>query len=80
MNKQELMDAVADHVGAETPKDRRHVSEVVNAVLAVIKQEVAEGGKVSVAGWGKFESTLRKARTARNPATQAEVKVPATCG
>ncbi|TMR90518.1 HU family DNA-binding protein [Nonomuraea basaltis] len=69
MNKQELMDAVADHVGAETPKDRRHV----NAALAVIQQEVAEGGTVSVARWGKFESRLHKARTARNPSTQEEV-------
>jgi nucleoid DNA-binding protein len=52
--------------------------ELPQAALAVIQQEVAEGGTVSVAGWGKFESRLHKARTARNPAAGAEVKVPAT--
>jgi DNA-binding protein HU-beta len=36
---------------------------------------VAKGDKVAITGFGVFEKAVRPARTARNPATGATIKV-----
>jgi DNA-binding protein HU-beta len=74
MNKRDLVDAIADRMDA----DKRTATEAVNAVLDTIQRTVAKGDKVSITGFGVFEKTVRPARTARNPATGAAVKVPKT--
>jgi DNA-binding protein HU-beta len=47
-------------------------------MLETIKAAVARGEKVALTGFGVFEKSERRARTARNPATGATVKVPAS--
>lgn len=74
MNKAELIDAIRDRLGV----DRRHADEVVDAVLDTIQRAVAKGEKVALTGFGVFERIERPARTARNPATGATVKVKKT--
>ncbi len=73
MNKRDLIDAVSGRMG-----DKRTAVEAVNAVLDTIQETVASGDKVSITGFGVFEKQVRAARTARNPATGAAVKVPKT--
>jgi DNA-binding protein HU-beta len=73
MNKRDLIDAVSERMG-----DKRTATEAVNAVLDTIQETVARGDKVSITGFGVFEKQERAARTARNPATGAAVKVPKT--
>jgi DNA-binding protein HU-beta len=73
MNKRDLIDAIADRMG-----DKKTATEAVNAVLEAIQAAVAEGDKVSITGFGVFEKSDRPARTARNPATGAAIKVPKT--
>jgi DNA-binding protein HU-beta len=73
MNKSDLIDAVSGRMG-----DKRTATEAVNAVLDTIQETVARGDKVSITGFGVFEKQERAARTARNPATGAAVKVPKT--
>jgi DNA-binding protein HU-beta len=73
MNKHDLIDAISPRMG-----DKKTAAEAVNAVLDTIQQTVAKGDKVSITGFGVFEKTVRPARTARNPATGAAVKVPKT--
>ncbi len=74
MNKAELIDAIRDRLGV----DRRHADEVVDAVFDTITRAVAKGEKVALTGFGVFERIERPARTARNPATGATVKVKKT--
>ena len=74
MNKAELIDAIADRLGA----DKRAANNAVDAVLDTITRAVAAGEKVAITGFGVFEKTARKARTGRNPQTGAEVKIRAT--
>ena len=74
MNKAELIDAIRDRLGV----DRRHADEAVDAVLDTIQRAVAKGEKVALTGFGVFERIERPARTARNPATGATVKVKKT--
>ncbi len=71
MNKRDLIDAISGRLG-----DKKTATEAVNAVLDTIQSTVAKGDKVAITGFGVFEKTDRPARTARNPATGASIKVP----
>jgi DNA-binding protein HU-beta len=70
MNKRDLIDAISGRLG-----DKKTATEAVNAVLDTIQSTVAKGDKVAITGFGVFEKAVRPARTARNPATGASIKV-----
>src|SRR4051794_36048375 len=74
VNKAELIDQIADRLGA----DKRAANNAVEAVLDTITRAVAAGEKVAITGFGVFEKQVRKARTGRNPQTGAVVKIKAT--
>jgi DNA-binding protein HU-beta len=73
MNKRELIDAISERLG-----DKKSATEALNAVLEAIESAVASGDKVAITGFGVFEKSDRPARTARNPATNETVQVPAS--
>jgi DNA-binding protein HU-beta len=73
MNKRDLIDAISGQIG-----DKKTATEAVNAVLDTIQATVARGDKVAITGFGVFEKSDRPARTARNPATGATIRVPRT--
>jgi len=52
-------------------------SRVVEAVFESIAGALEEEDDVAVAGFGKFSTANRKARTARNPINGEDVAVPA---
>ena len=70
MNKRDLIDALSGRLG-----DKKSATEALNAVLEAIQSAVASGDKVAITGFGVFEKSDRPARTARNPATGAEIHV-----
>ena len=72
MNKRDLIDALSGRLG-----DKKSATEALNAVLETIQSAVADGDKVAITGFGVFEKSERPARTARNPATGAEIHVAA---
>ena len=74
MNKAELIETIATRLG----DNKRTASEAVEAVIDTITRTVAKGEKVAITGFGIFEKVERAARTARNPATGASVKVKKT--
>lgn len=63
MNKSELISAVAEKSGI-TQKD---VKKVVEAFVDIVKEDVAEGNKVQIIGFGTFEPRKRNARIGKNP-------------
>ena len=71
MNKRDLIDAISGRLGG-----KKSATEAVNAVLDTIQSTVARGDKVAITGFGVFEKAVRPARTARNPATGATIRVP----
>jgi DNA-binding protein HU-beta len=71
MNKRDLIDAISGELG-----DKKTATVAVNAVLDTIQSTVARGDKVAITGFGVFEKAIRPARTARNPATGATIRVP----
>ena len=74
MNKQELLRAVAEKAGM-TIKDTGVFYE---AFVETLKEEMKNGEKIALVGFGTFSAKKREARTAINPRTKAKVNVPAT--
>jgi DNA-binding protein HU-beta len=74
MNKSELIEAVAK--SAELSKV--DAEKALAAVIATVVKAVAKGDTVTLVGFGTFKSSKRAARTGRNPATGAALKIAAT--
>ena len=73
MNKEELVQEISKKAKV-TQKD---AGEVLNALVDTIQKTVAKGKKVTLVGFGTFESRKRAARTGRNPQTGKEISIPA---
>lgn len=79
MNKSELADKLAKKCDLSQAK----AAEVVNTIFdtrpghGIIAVELDAGRDVSIAGFGKFETRRRSARTGRNPATGASIRIAA---
>ena len=56
---------------------RKQAVDVINAMTQSISDSLAEGNKVEIRGFGSFCVRDRRARTAYNPRSRVEVKVPA---
>jgi len=74
MNKGDLVVEMAARSGV-TQRDAR---QCLDAFLAIVCEQVADGGDVNVTGYMKFSRVERKARMGRNPRTGEPVSVPAT--
>jgi DNA-binding protein HU-beta len=74
MNKSELIEAVAKN--AELSKT--DAEKALNAIITTVVKAVAKGDTVTLVGFGTFKSVKRAARTGRNPATGAALKIAAS--
>jgi DNA-binding protein HU-beta len=74
MNKGELVDQVA----AKASVTKKQADAVISAAVEAIMEAVSEGDKVTLVGFGSFESRDRKAREGRNPKTGDKMQIPAT--
>ena len=68
MTKNELAEQVAERTGLSASQAR----QVVEAAIEVVSDELAAGGEVALAGFGKFSVSHRAARQGRNPSTGAD--------
>ena len=75
MNKQELINVVADKAGL-TKKD---AGAAVDSMIGAIEAALIKKEKVQLIGFGTFETRVRKARKGRNPRKPDEVMdIPAS--
>ncbi len=73
MNKEELVKEVAK----KAKVSQKAAADVLSATIDTVQKTVAKGKKVTLVGFGTFESRKRKARTGRNPQTGAAIKIAA---
>jgi DNA-binding protein HU-beta len=73
-NKAQFIELLADRFEG----DKKRAAAALEAVIETVYANVSKGEKVALTGFGIFEKRDRRARTARNPATGASVKVKAT--
>ena len=74
MNKEELVQEIAK----KSSVTQKEASEVLGALIETIQKTVSKGKKVTLVGFGTFESRKRAARIGRNPQTGKELKIAAT--
>ena len=74
MNKTELIAAVAEK--AEISK--KDAEKAVKAFTDVVSEELVNGGKFQLVGFGTFEVSERPAREGRNPRTGETMTIAAT--
>jgi nucleoid DNA-binding protein len=73
MNKQDLVRSATERLEIS----RKDAVELVDGLFDDIQAAVVSGDAVKIPGFGQFKVRDRAARMARNPATGAQVKVPA---
>ena len=74
MNKQELVEAIANELDVSKAVAGAALDAFINTVTKVLKKK----GEVRLVGFGTFATAKRKATTGRNPQTGAAIKIPAS--
>lgn len=73
MNKAELVAKVGESTGL-TKKD---AEKAVNAFTTIVSDELANGGKVQLIGFGTFLTAERAAKKCKNPQTGEQLTIAA---
>jgi len=73
MNKAELVEAISKRTGGT----KVSVETTLDAFLDTVTGVLSKGESVALVGFGTFSMSRRAARKGRNPATGAEIRIPA---
>ena len=73
MNKEQLV----QEISKKAKVTQKEATEVLSSLVETIQKTVSKGQKVTLVGFGTFESRKRAARTGRNPQTGKEIKIAA---
>jgi len=73
-NKNDLIGMVAEKAGLT----KAQAGDAVDAVFDAITSSLKKGEEVRLVGFGTFAVSQRKASIGRNPATGAEINIPAS--
>ncbi|MGA1561474.1 MAG: HU family DNA-binding protein [Gammaproteobacteria bacterium] len=74
MNKQDLIDRIADAADISKSSAQRALDAMTDAVTDALKA----GDKVALTGFGTFQVSSRAARTGRNPKTGETIQIKAS--
>ena len=74
MNKTELVAAMAEQAGLS----KKDAEKALKAFTDVVSEELKNGGKVQLVGFGTFEVSQRAARDGRNPQTGEVMPIAAS--
>ena len=73
MTKSQLLAVLSE----SSELSKKQVGELLDGLASLAYKEVKKGGEFVVPGFGKLVKVNRKARMGRNPATGAQIKIPA---
>jgi len=73
MTKAEIVEKLYEKVGFS----RRESSDIVETVLEIMKEALAQGEKIKISGFGHFNVRKKHERVGRNPHTGQELKITA---
>lgn len=74
MNKKDLVKQIA----ATADLSQAQADRCLNAFITVVTGTLSQGGRLTLPGFGTFETRQRAGRTGRNPQTGAEIEIPAS--
>ena len=72
MNKADLINSLSEKTGLTKTK----TNEVVDALITTITETLKSGDKVTLVGFGTFNTTQRNSRKGRNPKTGEVIEIP----
>ena len=73
MHKNDLVELMAEGAGISKASAMRALDTMMEGVTEALKG----GEKVTLTGFGTFSTSVREARTGRNPQTGKKIKIPA---
>lgn len=73
MNKTELVAAIAE----KTELTKKDSESALKAFVDIVSEQLQNGEKVQLVGFGTFEVSKREAREGRNPLTGKAMSIPA---
>jgi DNA-binding protein HU-beta len=73
MNKNELVTAMA----GKSKLSKKDTEKALRAFEESVTEELGQGGKVQLVGFGTFDVTTRSQREGRNPQTGEHMVIPA---
>ena len=73
LTKAKIAETIQEELGF--PMNRS--AELVEILLELMKQNLAEGDDILISGFGKFSVKTKKQRKGRNPATGEDMMLPA---
>ena len=73
MNKQELIEAIANETGLTKADSKRSLE----AFTGIVQNQLKKGGQVRLIGFGTFSVRKRKKRKGINPQTGAQIEIKA---
>lgn len=73
MNKTELVAAISE----KTELSKKDSESALRAFVDVVSEQLQNGEKVQLVGFGTFEVSKRDARVGRNPLTGKKMNIPA---
>ncbi|BEU98843.1 HU family DNA-binding protein (plasmid) [Acidovorax sp. DW039] len=74
MNRPELVELIA----SKNELSKSAANRVLDTLIETIQNTVKKGEAVQLIGFGTFKASKRAARTGKNPATGAAIKIPAS--
>ena len=73
MNKADLI----NHVSTSTGLSKSQASDAIKAFMDAVESTLVQGKRLTLVGFGTFETANRQARIGRNPKTGVEISIPA---
>lgn len=73
MTKTELIEELSERANLT----KRAAEDAINTLLDIITEQLAQGNKVTLTGFGTFLVRTRAARMGRNPQTGDPIHIPA---
>lgn len=73
MNKQELVEIIAD----KTHSTKAETKKMLETFIETVTETLAQGESIQLMGFGSFKTYERKAHLGRNPRTGETVTIPA---
>lgn len=78
MNKSELIQQLADRADMNRSEAQKAVDALFSVDNGIISSALKQGEKVTITGFGSFETKQREARKGRNPRTGKEIDIAAS--
>lgn len=70
-------DSLVDSISTKTDLSKKDVEMVIDNMVDVITEQLRQGNKVTLTGFGAFRISKRASREGINPQTKQKIQIPA---